>query len=96
MGRIEIVNVTGTTPITMYVSDVYNINVINIGTITDSVPPSQSFYLPNIFNTSPAILLTLIDINGCELTKFLSCREGCAFEIIVNNNTCLINITVLD
>jgi hypothetical protein len=96
MGRIEIVSVTGTTPISVYVSDVYGINVVNVGTITDAIPPTENYYLPSIFNTIPAIFLKLVDATGCELTKFLECREGCAFEIVVNDTTCFINITVLD
>ena len=96
MGRIQIVAVTGSTPISMYVSDVYEINTVLIGTITDAIPPSQSFYLPSIFNTAPAIFLKLIDATGCQLTKFLECRQGCSLEVIVNNASCIINITVLD
>ena len=94
MGRIEITSVTGVTPISVYVSDVYGNYETLLGTITGSVPPQEFFYPPSIFNTAPAVLLKLVFGNGCEVIKFLECREGCWFDLIIDTADCKFNISI--
>lgn len=79
MSQIVLTNVTGNTPISVYVADYYGNNREFLGEITGStitpVPP-QIFYFPSsVFNTAPSIMLILIDSNGCEMFKILECTE---------------------
>ena len=53
MGRIEITSITGSTPISVYVSDAFGNYETLIGTIGAAVPPTEYFYPPSIFNTAP-------------------------------------------
>ena len=94
MGRIEITSVTGSTPISVYVSDVYGNYETLLGTLTGPTPPSEFFYPPNIFDTAPAILLKLVFGNGCEVIKLLECRTGCWFDLIIETVDCSFNITI--
>jgi hypothetical protein len=94
MSRIEIYSITGTTPISIYVADIYGNNETFLGTITGSTPPSSFFTPPTIFNTAPAIMLKLIDGNGCEKFKIIECRFGCAFDLIITLEDCVININI--
>jgi hypothetical protein len=95
MSRIDITSITGTSPFDVYVSDYYGNNNTFIGTIGTNVPPIEYFYLPAIFNYAPGIMLIIKDANNCELSKFLVCRTGCAFEIVINDNVCTINLSIL-
>lgn len=94
MGRIEIVSISGVTPISVYVSDVYGNYETLLGTITGSVPPSDFLYPPSIFNTAPAVLLKLVFGNGCEVVKLLECRTGCWFDLIIDTVDCKFNISI--
>ena len=83
MTQIRIEAVSGATPINVYVADVYGNNQSLIGTITNTgvIPPAARFYPPSLFNTAPAIMVKLIDANGCEknrsfvIEKFLFLSE---------------------
>jgi hypothetical protein len=94
MSRIEINSITGTTPISIYVADVYGNNESFLGTITGSTPPASFFSPPSIFNTAPAIMLKLIDGNGCEKFKIIDCRLGCWFDLIIDTVDCKFNISI--
>ena len=94
MGRIEITSITGSTPISVYVSDAFGNYETLIGTIGAAVPPTEYFYPPSIFNTAPAVLLKLVFANGCEVIKLLECREGCWFDLIIQTVECNFNISV--
>lgn len=94
MSRIEIYSITGTTPISIYVADVYGNNETFLGTITGSTPPSSFFTPPAIFNTAPAVMLKLVDGNGCEKFKIIECRFGCAFDVIISLEDCVVNISI--
>lgn len=94
MSRIEIYSITGTTPISIYVADVYGNNETFLGTITGSTPPSSFFTPPTIFNTAPAVMLKLVDGNGCEKFKIIECRFGCAFDVIISLADCVVNISI--
>ena len=56
MAMIDIISITGTSPYQVYVSDVYGNNQTFVGTISGSVPPTENFYLPTIFDNAPAIM----------------------------------------
>jgi len=94
MGRIEITSVTGSTPISVYVSDAFGNFETLIGVIGGAVPPAEFFYPPSIFNTAPAVLLKLVFSNGCEVIKFLECRTGCWFDLIIETVDCNFNISI--
>lgn len=94
MARIEIVSITGTSPYYVYVSDVYGNNKSYVGTIGGAVPPVEYFYLPNIFNNAPAIMLTIIDSNGCEKFEIIECRYGCGFAIQIVAADCIFTIAI--
>ena len=94
MARIEISSITGASPFNVYVSDVYGNNQVFIATINTAVPPVEYFYLPSLFDNAPAIMLTIVDGNGCSKFKILECRYGCGFSIQVVADDCIYNITI--
>ncbi len=90
--------VTGTVPILVYVADVYGNNQSLIGTITNTgvIPPAARFYPPSLFDSAPAIMLKLVDDNGCEKFEILDCTFGCGFDISVQLVSCVVNITLTE
>lgn len=96
MTRVEILAVTGTTPINVYVSDYFGNNETLIYTILsgDTIPPPTGATLPSAFATAPAILLKLVDANGCEKIQLLECRFGCSFLITIETASCVTDITI--
>jgi hypothetical protein len=98
MNQVRIEAVSGATPILVYVADVYGNNQSLIGTITNTsvIPPAARFYPPSLFNTAPAIMLKLVDNNGCEKFVILDCTQGCGFDISVQLVSCVVNISVTD
>ena len=93
MARIEIDSITGTSPYNVYVSDIYANNKTFIGTISSSVPPTQFYYLPSIFNYAPAIMLTITDANNCEKFEIIECRIKkyliVVSHIVIENKICV-------
>ncbi len=96
MTQIRIEAVTGTTPINVYISDVYGNNESLIGTITDTglIPPAALFYPPSLFNNAPAVMVTLIDNRGCKKFEIIDCTFGCGFDISVEISSCIYTISV--
>lgn len=98
MTQIRITEVTGATPIQVYVADYYGNNKFLVGTITGAtmtpVPPEVTYFPPSIFNTAPSIMLIMVDANGCELFKILDCTFGCSFQITVQLVDCIVNIDI--
>jgi hypothetical protein len=94
MARIEISSITGASPFNVYVSDVYGNNQVFVATINTTVPPVEYFYLPSLYDNAPAIMLTIVDGNGCSKFKILECRYGCGFAIQVVVADCIYNITI--
>ena len=90
--------VTGAVPILVYVADVYGNNQSLIGTITNTgvIPPAARFYPPSLFDSAPAIMLKLVDDNGCEKFEILDCTFGCGFDISVQLVSCVVNITLTE
>jgi len=70
--QIQIVSVTGSFPVDVYVSDSFGNNTTYLGPI-NSVP--QILSLPSLFNLAPAVMVTLIDANGCEEFQILECTS---------------------
>lgn len=77
MSKILITNVTGATPVNVFVADAYGNNREYLGSITGNtlfpVPPDVDYYPSSIFNTAPSIMLILVDSNGCEKFKIIDC-----------------------
>ena len=97
MTRIEISAVTGGTyPINVYVSDYYGNYETLIYTITsgNTIPPATGATLSSTFATAPAILLKMVDANGCEKIQLLECRFGCSFLITIQEASCVTDITI--
>ena len=97
MTRIEISAVTGgTLPINDYVSDYYGNYETLIYTITSGnvIPPATGVTLSSVFATAPAILLKMVDANGCEKIELLECRFGCSFLITIQEASCVTDITI--
>jgi hypothetical protein len=98
MTQVRIEMVTGAVPILVYVADVYGNNQSLIGTITNTgvIPPAARFYPPSLFDSAPAIMLKLVDDNGCEKFEILDCTFGCGFDISVQLVSCVVNITLTE
>ena len=97
MTQVRITNITGgTTPISVYIADVYGNNQSLLGVINTTVPPTVYYntVIPSIFNTAPEIMLILIDANGCERFQILDCTFGCSFEITIELASCIVNIDI--
>lgn len=98
MNQIRIEAVSGSTPISVYVADVYGNNRTLLGTITDTsvIPPAERFYPPSLFSTAPSVMVILIDNDGCEKFQILDCVEGCGFDISVQLADCIVTISVTE
>jgi hypothetical protein len=99
MVQVRITEITGGTyPIQAYLSDIYGNNQFLLGTINsgDAPPPTLSYNstIPEIFQTAPQIMLTLVDANNCQVIKILDCTFGCAFNITVELASCVVNISI--
>jgi hypothetical protein len=97
MTQIRITNISGETlPIEVYISDILGNNNHFIGTINSTVPPTIVYnsIIPSIFNTAPEIKLTLIDSNNCQISKILDCVFGCAFNILFELESCVVDMTI--
>lgn len=99
MKQIRIVDISGATyPVDVYIADVNGNFQTYLGTITsgDAPPPDVNYttQIPPIFNTAPAIMLLMIDANGCRIFKILDCVFGCYFDIVIELADCnfLLNI----
>jgi hypothetical protein len=71
--QIEIVSVTGSFPVDVYVADTFGNNNTYLGSIPPMTTFPISFILPNIFNLAPAVMVTLIDSTGCDEFQILEC-----------------------
>lgn len=90
MARIELASVTtgATYSYDVYVSDVYGNNLTFLGTVNSDIPPVEYFYLPEIFQNAPSIIIKLVQSNGCEVFQVVECRYGCGFNISINFEEC--------
>jgi hypothetical protein len=94
MIQVRIENITGGTyPINVYISDIYGNNRTLIGVINSGpVPPLVRYNttIPSVFNTAPQVIVSLEDSGNCEKFKILDCTFGCAFEIIITDEDCVV------
>lgn len=77
MSQIQVNSISGVTyPVNVYVSDVYGNNKSFITTISSGpIPPAVDFTnLPSVFNTAPAVMITMIDANLCEKFEIVVCQ----------------------
>ena len=64
--QIQVTSFTGQLPAQVFVADIYGNNNSFVGSIISPVPPTIYFSLPSIFDFAPAVMITIIDANGCE------------------------------
>ena len=85
--KLYVTSVSGTAPFTFYMCglDLNYCVLIGSGTTTS---PTLIFTLPQIFVGASEIILKMIDDNGCEIFKILSCDLTCSFEVIINTAEC--------
>jgi hypothetical protein len=75
MTEIQIQSVSGETlPVNVYVADYYGNNVTLVGTITSTVPPTQSFLVPSLFDSVGIIMIILQDANNCQKFALVPCE----------------------
>jgi hypothetical protein len=100
MVQIRITEISGGTyPIDVILSDIYGNYATTLATIsTGPVPPVQTYNstIPSIFQTAPEVMLKLVDANDCEIFKILDCTFGCAFEITIQMESCIVNINITE
>lgn len=91
MTAVQITGLSGgTVPIDVYVADYYGNNKVYLGQIIDSnVPPTLTYYPTSIFNTSPLIMIILVDLNGCEVIKIIDCSSIIPCDLIAFTFTTL-------
>lgn len=73
MTRLEILEITGVTPINVYVSDYYGNSKTYLGTINSPVPPTVFYDLPELFDGVPMVKLIISDNGGCEFNQNIVC-----------------------
>jgi hypothetical protein len=91
MSAIQITSVSGETPFDIFVSDIYGISTVFVGSIISSESSTQIFDLPSIFDDAPAVILKLIGGNDCQLSRFLLCNEITYLEGSNINITIILN-----
>lgn len=98
MIQVRITNISGGTyPINVYIADVYGNNQTLLGVINAGpVPPTVEYNstIPSIFETAPEIMILLTDANNCSVFKILDCTYGCAFQITIEMESCVVNMNI--
>lgn len=91
--KLYITSVTGTAPFTFYMCglDLNNCTLIGTGSTTS---PTLTFLLPSIFVGASQVILKMIDNNGCEVIKTLTCDTTCPFDVIINSTECEFCISI--
>ena len=79
--RLIIQSITGSTPFEFYVCDIAETVCYYLGSVSST--STSYFTLPPIFTTAPIVRLKMIDANGCEIKKDLSCDFTCGFDLII-------------
>jgi hypothetical protein len=98
MTQIRITNLTGSTPIDIYVADVYGNSRSYIGQITGNTttlaPPTIYEYPSSLFDYAPSIMLILSDSTGVEKFKILDGVSGCTFNVIFEISGCTTQLII--
>lgn len=71
--EVVITNVSGATPIQVYISDYYGNIKTYLGEITESTVFYKFYYPSDIYNPAPQVNIIMVDSLGCERTKTLLC-----------------------
>lgn len=74
--QIQITNYTGAYPAVVYVSDIYGNNTTLIGTFFSAPIFPVALTLPVLFDFAPAVIITVIDNNGCEDFSIEPCSNS--------------------
>ena len=97
MTQIRISNLSGSTPISIYVADIYGNNKSLVGQITGTtatIPDIIYEYPPNIFSGAPAIMLILTDSRNVEKRTILEGISGCTFNVIFESSGCTTSLLI--
>jgi len=97
MARLNIQNIKGVPPYTIYVSDQYFNNKTLIAIIDPDSPTQQNFNVPSIFEGLDKLMVIISDNSGCDYCNFfklLECRYGCALNIIIEPISCSFEIKI--
>ena len=89
MANIRLNSITGTPPFEVYVSDINGNNQSLVGIILNSVPPTVTLDIPDLFNNVPQIGLSITDANGCNLFYVIPCNtetDICYFAIEIDES----------
>jgi hypothetical protein len=89
MANIRLNNIIGTPPFEVYVSDINGNNSYLVGIILNSVPPTVTITIPDLFNNIPQIGLTVIDSNDCSQFHIILCNTEtnlCYFAIDITES----------
>lgn len=73
MGVITLNDISGIPPYNIYVCDINEFSCVFVSTINQYVPPSVQFSVPTEFETSPIILIKIIDGTGCVFSSQYQC-----------------------
>lgn len=76
MTSISITSIAGlSTPINVYVCNVFGNYCVLVATVNGVVPPSFTINLPPEFETAPAVGIKIVACNGCEDFKIFYCED---------------------
>lgn len=93
MSTITLNNIGGIPPYNIYVCDLYELNCILTLSGVTTVPPPITFNAPSIFNSSPAIIIKVIDNQNCIFRQTYSCISPTPTETITPTITITPSIT---
>lgn len=96
MTQVRISNISGQTPIDIYVADVYGNNKSLVGQITGNTlaQPLVYKYPPTIFDNAPSIMLILSDSQNNEKFKILNGVSGCTFNVLLEISGCTTQLII--
>ena len=83
MALIQISSINGISPYQIYVSDIFGNNTTYLGSFSGTIPRTRFFGLPIIFDSAEYVMLTIIDVEGCETFEIVSCLIPGHLEIMV-------------
>lgn len=88
MTSIDLTSITGVNPpYIIYACDINGSNCIPIATVNTFIPPSNTIFLPPIFNYAPAVGIKVIS-NECERFEVYFCQELFPNDICLEYKVC--------
>lgn len=76
MIKVTVDDVSGSTfPVDVYISDIYQNNILYLGQLTGETQLPQDYYIqpPSVFIDTPQLKLILEDSNNCEKSETNTC-----------------------